>query len=396
VPVIACSETSKGVFMSKKTNANNILLVANYDSDVGYAWWLMENFWTEISLNFSKAEIGCTLLYPKVAGVPEVIKSSPINIVEHDFSSKKLKSLMNLLKIIRKNRIGFVYLTDKAYYDWLYFFMRMAGVKKIVNHDHTPGVRTRVPVHKKCAKKAINMLRMFSCDHYIGVSNFVRNRAMEAAGISSDKCTCVHNGIKVFDNDRSKYAHKEFQIPRRAKIVVTSGRASFYKGIDTLIRCAYVLINEKGLRNIYFLHVGSGPDLHRFKEMAVGLGVEKKFIFAGYRQDLPKILPSCDIGIQTSQGEAFSLSILEYLCAGLATLAPNSCGNSEAISDGVNGLLFTPGCVTEIAEKIEFMLANKEFTKRIRKEARRSIIENFTIEKCDKELISLLKRQFIS
>jgi glycosyltransferase involved in cell wall biosynthesis len=381
--------------MGKRTEATNILLVANYDSGVGYAWWLMENFWSHISRNFEKFQINSILIYPTITTIPDTITESSINIIEHDFSRKGVRSLLDLLGIIRKNRIAYVYLTDRPYYDWLYLFMRMAGVKKIVNHDHKPGERSRVPIHKKCIKKAADRLGLFSCDHYIAVSNFVKKRAIETGCIANKKCSRVYNGIEVFDNHRSRYAHGKFHIPRKGRIVVTTGRATFYKGIDILIRCAHVLLHERSVRNLFFLHVGEGPDLHIFKEMAVELNVQGNFIFAGYRKDLDKILPSCEIGIQVSQGEAFSLAILEYLCAGLATLAPNSCANSEAIRHGVNGFLYTPGCIPEIVEKIEFLLADKEFSDKIRAEARRTVLDNFTIEKCDRELLSSLQRQFL-
>ena len=382
--------------MNKKIKENNnILLVANYESDVGYAWWLMENFWSEISVHFLKSGRKCTLIYPKINSIPDVIKKSPITLIEQDFSDKRFRSVVKLLGIIRQNKIGFVYLTDRAYFDWLYLLMRISGVRKIVNHDHTPGERPRASFHKKAIKKLIHLLRLFSCDHYIGVSKFVKKRAIESACISEKKCSYVYNGLKLFDNLRSTYAHDTFNIPKGSKIIVTTGRATFYKGLDILIKCAHILINEKGVENLYFLHVGSGPDLQKFKDIAVELGVHNRFIFAGYRNDLPKILPSCDIGIQVSLGEAFSLSIIEYLCAGLATLAPNNCGNSEAIVDGVNGILFQPGNLTDIIEKITLLLSNQEVSQKIKKRARESVVENFTIEVCNTKLLSLIERQFV-
>jgi len=373
---------------------NNILLVANYTSDVGYAWWLMGNFWSEISLHFQKANRTCTLLYPKVNSVPDTIKRSPIDIIEHDFSKRGLGSLSKLIGIIRKNNIGYVYLTDRDYNDWLYLLMRMSGVRKIVNHDHMPGERARPSSYKKMVKKIIHSLRIFSCDHYIGVSEFVMNRATDIACVPAEKCSFIHNGIKVFDNTQSTYANDMFNIPIGSKIVVTTGRADFYKGIDTLITCAHILIHEKGIENLYFLHIGGGPDLQIFKQMAAKLRVQDKFIFAGFRPDVANILPSCDIGIQVSLGEAFSLSILEYMCAGLVTLAPNNCGNAEAIEDGVNGLLLTPGSISEIVDKIITILSDEKLSMTLKTEARKRVVEKFTIEACNNKLKSLLEKQF--
>jgi len=373
---------------------DNILLVANFESDVGFAWWLMENFWSEISLYFIKSNITSTLIYPKINCVPDVVATSPIEIVEHDFSKRDFYSIIKLVRLIRQKRIGYVYLTDRAYYDWLYLVLRLSGVRKIVNHDHMPGERTKLPFYKRFVKKIIHSAQKFSCDHYIGVSNFVVRRAINTACVPENKCSCIHNGIKLFNDTKTTYVHDAFKIPIDSTIIVTTGRASFYKGIDKLIKCAHVLIHEKGIENLYFLHVGSGPDLEKFKEIAVELGVQDKFIFAGFRQDVSKILPCCDIGIQVSLGEAFSLSIIEYMCAGLATLAPNNCGNAEAIEDGVTGFLFAPGDINDIVKKVLSVLNNYELLRNIKEASRKSVLDKFSINKCNENLISLLDKQF--
>ena len=71
------------------TNHGNILLVANYASDVGYAWWLMENFWIQIADLFSQQGRKVFLMYPVVNTVPSEVSKSSIIIVEHDFSDIK-------------------------------------------------------------------------------------------------------------------------------------------------------------------------------------------------------------------------------------------------------------------------------------------------------------------
>lgn len=377
-----------------KKDYRNILLVANYSSDVGFAWWLMENFWAEIALSFSNKNMECFLIYPQIKSIPDVITKSPIKIIEHDFSKKDCRSINKLLKIINNNEIGYIYLTDKRYYDWLYFILRINGVKKIINHDHTPGERPKAAFHKKYLKYIINNTRMVTCDHYIGVSKFVRDRFIKTTCMPALKCSYIHNGIKIFDNGYSKYAHTLFNIPDDSRIIVSTGRATYYKGIDILIKCARILLFDNKIRNLYFLYIGDGPDLEKFKILATDLEVDDKFIFAGFRKDINKILPCCDIGIQVSTGEAFSLSILEYLCAGLATIVPDNCGNSEAITNNLNGILYSPGKLSDIVEKIYVLLSDERLRKQLGMRARESVINKFNLEVCNQKLITLLEEQF--
>jgi len=373
----------------------NILIVANYPSDVGYAWWLMENFWVAIGEQFGAAGKHTILMYPQLGMVPDNIRNSGIRVIEGSFMGSGISGLCSLVKTIREHRVKYIYLTDRPYFSFIYMILRLCGVKKIVNHDHMPGERNNIIFYKKMIKKLIHDFGIFSCDFYFAVSEFVKDRLVNIACVPEDKCVSIHNGIKIFDNQKTDYANRMFDIPEGSTIIVSTGRAVFYKGIDTLIDVAGELVRHKNREDVYFLYVGDGPDIDTFKSMVAEKGLSSRFIFAGYRKDVSRILPSCDIGIQVSHGEAFSLSLIEYLCAGLVTLAPGHCGNGEAIDDGRNGLLFTPGDVAEIVEKIEFVLDNEEEARRLAGEARKTAVEKFSLEACNEKFIALLRQQFI-
>lgn len=50
-----------------------ILLVANFSSDVGYAWWLMENFWVTIARHYHGHGKRSILIYPRISAVPKAV-----------------------------------------------------------------------------------------------------------------------------------------------------------------------------------------------------------------------------------------------------------------------------------------------------------------------------------
>jgi len=381
--------------MNGKMKKKNILLVANYPSDVGYAWWLMENFWASIGSFFYKKGFGVALVYPKLTSIPKAVETSPVDVCDIEISMNRFVQFVCICKIIIKKNIGYLYFTDRPYFGLEYFIYRVLGVKKIINHDHMPGERDKVHPLKWLLKVIIHKIDVFSCDKYIGVSEFIQKRAVEIACLPKSKCTYVHNGIEVFDGEKTKYVNAEFDIPIGAKIVVSTGRATFYKGIDSLIIVAKELIREKNFDDLYFLHLGDGPDLEAFKGLVQAAGIQERFLFGGFRKDVKRILPGCDIGIQLSHGEAFSLSIIEYLCAGLATLAPRHCGNAEAIDDGKNGLLFTPGDIEEIVEKMIYLLDNPSFATMLGKAGRQTVVDRFSIERCNEKLMALLDECFV-
>ena len=73
------------------------------------------------------------------------------------------------------------------------------------------------------------------------------------------------------------------------------------------------------------------------------------------------LLSSCDIGIQGSKGEVgYSLSILEFMSAGLATLVPDRPSTTLATAHMVTGLVYRPEDVPSAASHIERLIDDTE------------------------------------
>ena len=121
---------------------NRILMVANWESDVGYAWWLMESFWIAISDHLEES-YESIIAYPEIATVPEGITKSIKLIKEYNFRDINLSSVLSHCRFIRTHNIKIIYFTDKSSWHWNYIFYKLAGVKKIIVHDHTPGLRKK-------------------------------------------------------------------------------------------------------------------------------------------------------------------------------------------------------------------------------------------------------------
>lgn len=81
-------------------------------------------------------------------------------------------------------------------------------------------------------------------------------------------------------------------------------------------------------------------------------GVIANVHFHGPSVDVPRLLPSFDIGLLCSESEGFSNTIIEYLQAGLPVICSNVGGNPEIVDHGVNGLLYPPGDIEALSEQI--------------------------------------------
>jgi glycosyltransferase involved in cell wall biosynthesis len=367
-------------------------MVSNHASDVGYAWWLMENFWTAIANHYARQGRRSFVIYPHVRTLSQQIAEAPVEVAELNWHDRSPTAMRRLRDFVRANRIAIIYLTDAAYFDTLYARLRRWGVKVIVDHDHSGAERPPASVAKRLIKGTAHRIGIASCDHYIAVSRFIHARFLAHVCVPPSKCSWVINGIVPIEREERcrRYARDAFGIPDDAIVIVSTGRANRVKGIHFLIECAHTLINERGLKHLRFLHCGDGPDFDEFAQMIIDRGLQEHFILAGRRDDVRCILQSCDIAIQASVCEAFSLSLLEYLSAGLATLAPAVCGNPEAIENGVTGHLYPSRDGRTVVELLERLASDPGYRARLGDAARSSVLEHFTLERCNRELLQKL------
>lgn len=382
--------------MSTTESGNNIMLVANWESGVGYAWWLMENFWVCIDEHFSSKGATSYLAYPSITTLPEAIESSSIVTLELDFQNRSLHNLLRMRRTLKQHDIRYMYFSDVAGFGWFNLWLRFCGVSKIVVHDHTPGTRTRPSALKALYKSARNLLPWYNCDHLIATTEFVKQRIHNTSRTPLTRISVAPNGIVPIDlatADRA-YCRQQFGIADDRKLIITTGRANAYKGIDFFIRCAHHLVHERGHKDLHFLFCGDGPDLQAFRKLSSELDIDDCFTFAGNRQDVRQLLPGCDIAMHCAQGEVgYSLSILEYMSAGLPTLVPDRESTRQATTHDVTGLLYQPGDIEAASDAIERCL-DDDTARRLGERAAASVRDEFNLTRTNEHLVAALDKVF--
>ncbi len=353
-------------------------MVANYAPDVGFAWWLMERFWVRYASLAFAGGMSASIAYPVEGPVPESVRREDIEIVTLPLSCGDIGELWRFVRYIREQRVRVIYLTDRPFTHWAYALFRFAGVRWILNHDHTPGDRPRAQGVRAAAKWFWRRLPLINADRQLCVSPLVAERAILNALIPCRRVEVVQNGIDAIDfGSDPTYARKQFGIPDTAVICVTVSRATSYKGIDFIIETARRCSGTR-LSSVHFVHCGDGPELNYFKLMADAAGVRNRVIFAGRRSDIAEILFSADFALHPSQGEAFSLSVLEYMRAGLVLMVPDVPSVSQAVQNGETGIVYPAGNVDALIERLEELVEDADECQRISSAARRAVVERYS------------------
>ncbi|MBE6101885.1 MAG: glycosyltransferase family 4 protein [Selenomonas ruminantium] len=89
-------------------------------------------------------------------------------------------------------------------------------------------------------------------------------------------------------------------------------------------------------------------------------GLSDRVRFYGYTQDVVSHLRTCHIGVMASRMEAFGRVTVEYMLAGLLTIASNTGANPELLRNGKDGLLYEYGDPMSLAQCLTWCVNNRQ------------------------------------
>ncbi|MBI3039934.1 glycosyltransferase family 4 protein [bacterium] len=114
------------------------------------------------------------------------------------------------------------------------------------------------------------------------------------------------------------------------------------------------------------------------KNLAAKLGVINDLHFFGYRNDLPQVLSSIDLGLITSTGsEANCRVALEFMASGIPVVATSVGVIPEIMIDGEHGFLVPPKDSIALATALSRLLTNPYIRLKMGNSARKHVEANF-------------------
>jgi glycosyltransferase involved in cell wall biosynthesis len=204
-------------------------------------------------------------------------------------------------------------------------------------------------------------------------------RILENNNISTDKII-VHMGIntKKFIPPKSRSsAKKRIGIDPNNFVFGYVGRLAREKDPFTLIR-AFEMIKNK---NVVLLIAGSG-----LKSIEERLKNKKRIIWFGSVNNVVPVLQAMDAYVLPSLTETSSLSTMEAMSCGVAPIVTRVGYLKNYIKDRKNGLFFEMKNPLDLYSKMIFLMNNDDLRKRISKNARNTIVRNYSIDRTIQEL----------
>jgi glycosyltransferase involved in cell wall biosynthesis len=213
----------------------------------------------------------------------------------------------------------------------------------------------------------------------IFVSELSKKEFLTGASISEDKLTVIHNSIttNVLDTPHINYG-THFGINNDYTLIGFVGQIAKFKGVELLVEVAERVRNRK----VAFFLAGSGKKSYEIflKNLIAEKKLAQQFFLIGFINNPGMFISQMDIGILPSIcAEAFGLSVLEFMQAGIPLIASNTGAQKEFISHEKTGLLVNP-TADEITAALVRLLDDKNFRIQTGKNAQHVYKTHFNYE----------------
>lgn len=355
----------------KECKVLKILYITNNDDKYGGAQCLMELM--EYIRKYDNVEV--VLLNPKRNGFNSWCTDRGIENYSIEYCDQ----------MYCKHNIGVVFAMKYLVHMFRYFVINPTSVKKIertldiqsfdIIHSNTSTLDIGMMLAKRNGIKHVWHLREFGKEdmhfipfrrkcykrmnndggYFIAISDVVMN-AWEKKGINRSKILKLYDGVKancITSND-NLFDGKQIKI-------AFCGSITCFKDQEQLIRAFCLLSDsERDKFKVDFWGNGDIKYIKHLKNLIIINHLEHIFSFKGYSNNMYNELMHYDIGINCSHSEAFGRVTVEYMLAGLLTVASDTGANVELIQQGKTGIVFKKNEDIDLANQLRWILNNKD------------------------------------
>ncbi len=201
-------------------------------------------------------------------------------------------------------------------------------------------------------------------------------------GFRDDRISVIYNGI-----DPAPYAspikgtlRSDLGLGSDVRLVGMIANVRQSKGYDVFVRAAAEVCRR--FPSAMFLGVGHVDEglAHPIKKLVADLSLGDKFIFVGFRADIPQILGELDVFVLSSTSEGMPLAVLEAMASRRAIVTTQCGGIPEVVDDGETGLLVPPSDPSALARAIGDLLSDHARALRLGVNAQAKFQKQFTLD----------------
>ena len=181
------------------------------------------------------------------------------------------------------------------------------------------------PIYLFLEKRCFNNAKLI-----IANSNMIKDEIISTYGINSNKIDVVYNGVesKIINHKNSfRKLSEEFGLDKNSPILLYVGSGFKRKGVEEFL----MIISKLKNKNIKAFVIGKEKNIKYYQQLSKDLGVDKKVIFTGPRDDVDDFYTISDIFLFPTRYEPFSNVVLEAMSFENAVFTTQQNGAHEVL-----------------------------------------------------------------
>ena len=359
--------------------------------------------------------------YPlrSLSGVSKVVTQLALGLKERGIDnfvvSKRLRDELDLdpeisaveIDISGRKRLRNLYLARKTFsilfkrrdeYDIIHSHsphlspMMAALAGKIIRKPVITTIHGKFPKSKSLLRGILFKVIMKTTFRFSDMVTFVNEEARELYRVPSG--IIIENGVDtVFfspNNELRRETRADLGISDNDIVFIYVGRLSKDKGIYELLE-SFARARTKTKKALKLIFVGEG-EKEGISAKARELNIARDVRLIGVKEDVRPYYCAADIFVLFSSHEGLPLVLLEAASCGLAIVSTAVGGVPSLITDRENGLLLDYGDTDILAGKLLSLAEDESLRQHLGKNARNSIVEEYTIENTIDRYVELYKK----
>lgn len=215
----------------------------------------------------------------------------------------------------------------------------------------------RNAVYRFLTKQALKI-----ADRVICFSSAIKKEAIELGAVP-DKLEVIFLGIdtrKFSPTQKDTMILQRLNIPNSSPVVISTRSLRPVYDVETFIRAIPLVLEE--VPEARFIIGGQGEQRNYLEKLAQNLSISDSIRFVGWipHEELPGYLASSDVYVSTSLSDGTSINLLEAMACKLAPVVTDIVANRGWITEGKNGCLVPTRDHKILAEKVIFLLKDKD------------------------------------
>ncbi|MDH4079718.1 MAG: glycosyltransferase family 4 protein [Nitrospira sp.] len=307
---------------------------------------------------------------------------SPVGLGAGNANSRhgvsRIRSLINLVKLARRERYDFLYVIGFRVSLYLRFLKPILRGARLVH-----GIRWNPDSNSRLDRAVRLTERVFGAlvDGYVCNSKVAADTLIKRASVPSTKVNVIYNGLDRLPPPEDNLSDRPPNILVLANLAPRKGHIDFLD-VVTAVR--------RQVPRAHFFFVGRDEMGGQIDKEIARRALKDAVTLTGFQADIAPWFDSSRLMVLPSLwGEGCPTSILEGFAHGLPVIAYAVDGVPELIEDGSDGVLVPPQDSASMARAVVHMLEDPDLAASMGENGREKVGRSFTLAHCANRHVDL-------